>query len=715
MTCVASFALPPALGAQAPAIDVTVRVRQDTVPIQGALVRGGKARAVTDSAGVARLRLPRGIDTLVVRKIGFRPETVFVTAGANSDTAIDVSLVARAARVAPIFVTSTRTERRIEQEPLRVEVLAGDDVGEKTEMRPAAATSLLSEMSGVRVQAVSPLGASNIRIQGLPGRYTAVLQDGLPSFGSQASSFTLVDVVPLDLRQAEVIKGASSALYGPQALGGVVNLISRRPPDTSRALVNQSAPSSTDLMMFGARPLTAALSGTLLAGAHRQPTGDADRDGWTDVPGFRRIEARPRIYWNDSTGHSAMLTIGAYGEQRTAGGVVRPSAASPPLAIPDSLGTTHVDAGSTVAWRLSDRASIASRLSLSDESRRRRYGPTTEHDARRTAFVEISATGTTSQSVFVAGAAASRASYSFAETSRLDAAYGTTGVFVQDTYTPNARISGALDARCDRSSAYGTICSPRLSLLATSGAAWSARLSGGTGWFAPSALTDESETFELSRVFVPRPLIAERGSSVSLDVTGTKGPLQVNGTLFQNQVRDPLGVQRVAGDTTGMVNIVNAPGSLTTHGGELFAVYNREPLVATAYYALTRSREPSAETGRPRELPLTPRETAGLDVALEDDDAGAYGAIELFYTGRQSLEDDPYAATSRPYTTLGLLFSKALGRATVFVNGENLGAVRLTNYEPLVRRRVGEGGRWTVDPWAPLEGRHVNLGLEWRW
>jgi iron complex outermembrane receptor protein len=49
--------------------------------------------------------------------------------------------------------------------------------------------------------------------------------------------------------------------------------------------------------------------------------------------------------------------------------------------------------------------------------------------------------------------------------------------------------------------------------------------------------------------------------------------------------------------------------------------------------------------------------------------------------------------------------------ATVFLNGENLLNVRLTKYEPLVRPQPGPGGRWTVDAWAPLEGRVVNAGI----
>jgi iron complex outermembrane receptor protein len=191
--------------------------------------------------------------------------------------------------------------------------------------------------------------------------------------------------------------------------------------------------------------------------------------------------------------------------------------------------------------------------------------------------------------------------------------------------------------------------------------------------------------------------------------------VQVNGTLFTNRVSNPVGASQVAGDTTGFVNLMNAPGPLETRGGELYAAFNQEPIIATLYYATTHGSDLSMVTGRRRELPLTPRQTAGIDVALEDDESGAYGAIEIFYTGRQTLDDDPYLRVGKPYTIIGVLLSDRWKGMTVFINGENLTNVRLTQFEPLLRPRPGDGGRWTVDQWAPLEGRRVNVGVRWQW
>ena len=708
--------------AQEPTVRVAVRVSADTLSVANALVRAGVVSGRTDERGEAILTIARGPASVVVSKIGFLPDSL--SFDARNDTTLLVRLVEQPVSVAPVFVTSTRVERRIEEEPLRIEVLTGDDVGEKSEMRPADARTLLSEMSGVRMQTLSPLGATNVRIQGLPGRYTAVLTDGLPLFGGQPSGFTLVEVVPLDLRQAEVIKGAASALYGSQALAGVVDLISRRPPDTSQVLVNESTPQSTDVMGFLARSLGGATSLTALGGIHGQASRDDDRDGWNEVPGFRRVELRPRLFFDDSAGHSLMVTAGGLAEGRASGtsnrlgiGTGAPFAqgAGPREPFADSVATRHGDVGAVGQWHLAPTLTLNARTSATDETRRHRFGAAVEDDARHTLFGELSATHARERNVAVAGVAWLRDSYTNRPVARFDAMYSTPGVFAQDTYTPVHALSGTVNGRCDWSNVYGNICTPRVSVLVRANTDISARVSAGAGWYAPRPLTDQTETFGLSRVFVPEPLAAEHARTSSVDVTWTHGPVQVNGTLFDNQVANAVGLRRVAGDTTGAVNLVNAAGPLRARGGELFAVFDQEPFIVTAYYAATRSREVSTESGARREVPLTPRETAGIDFAADDDESGAYAAMEVFYTGRQSLEDNPYATISRPYTTIGVLLSKRWARTTVFLNGENLSNVRLTKYQPLLRPRVGEGGAWTVEPWAPLEGRRVNLGVKWAW
>src|SRR5688500_14626371 len=151
-----------------------------------------------------------------------------------------------------ITVTATRSDKRIEDEPLRVEVLGREEIEEKALMTPGDIAMLLNETGGLRVQVTSPsLGAANVRIQGLRGRYSQVLSDGLPLYGGQTGAIGLLQIPPLDLGQVEVIKGVASSLYGMSAIGGVVNLVSRRPPAGGRErelLVNGTSHGGADVV-----------------------------------------------------------------------------------------------------------------------------------------------------------------------------------------------------------------------------------------------------------------------------------------------------------------------------------------------------------------------------------------------------------------------------------------------------------------------------------
>src|SRR5438552_2659463 len=90
--------------------------------------------------------------------------------------------------------------------------------------------------------------------------------------------------------------------------------------------------------------------------------------------------------------------------------------------------------------------------------------------------------------------------------------------------------------------------------------------------------------------------------------------------------------------------------------------------------------------------------------------AGRIG-FEGYYTGHQALEENSYRSVGRPYILLGVLAERRLGRARLFVNSENLLDERQTRYDSLVLPAARPDGRWTVDAWAPLDGRVINGGI----
>ena len=85
--------------------------------------------------------------------------------------------------------------------------------------------------------------------------------------------------------------------------------------------------------------------------------------------------------------------------------------------------------------------------------------------------------------------------------------------------------------------------------------------------------------------------------------------------------------------------------------------------------------------------------------------------MELLFTGSQRLEHNPYRSTSEAYTTTNLFGEYQFGKWGVFVNADNLTDVRQTNWDPIQRPSRDVDGRWTVDAWAPLRGRVINVGI----
>ena len=210
---------------------VRVEVRAGGDAVAGATVVVEGTSEVTDAAGVALVPAPAGVVQVTVAHEGFVPITVPVTLAGGAERVVRVELEPELTIEEEItVVASTRTGRRIEDQPIRVEALNREEIEEKMLMTPGDIVMMLNEMGGMRVQATSPsLGAASVRIQGMRGRYTRFLSDGLPLYGSQPGGLGLLQIPPMDLGQVEVIKGVASALHGAGAMGGVVNLLSRRP------------------------------------------------------------------------------------------------------------------------------------------------------------------------------------------------------------------------------------------------------------------------------------------------------------------------------------------------------------------------------------------------------------------------------------------------------------------------------------------------------
>jgi iron complex outermembrane receptor protein len=673
--------------------------------VEGVTVLTGEIRALTDSSGIAQLELTTGEHVIETERLGFEPARITLLLATASDTLLVIELTEQALEAEGIVVSSARTVRRIEDEPIRVEVVSREEVEEKLLMTPGDIAMLLNETAGLRVQPTTPaLGGASVRIQGLRGRYTQILSDGLPLYGGQAGALGPLQVPPMDLAQVEVIKGAASALYGPTALGGVVNLISRRPERAREVLLNVSTLGGTDLVGWFADELSDRWGYTLLASGHRQNYADVDDDDWADVPEFRRLSVRPRVFWNDQEGGFANLTVGAMLEDR-AGGTLPGGVTPAGTPYREKLDTKRLDAGFTGQKLLSDRLSLSARASASIQDHDHLFGETEERDEHVTGFAELVLSGQDGRHLWLVGTAIQHDGYDAQDVPIWSFDYTVPALFVQDEFEVSPFVTLAASLRYDHHSEYGGTVSPRLSFLGRR-SGWVARLSGGAGYFGPTPFTEETEAVGLTPLVPGEPWVKERAWSAMLDLGRNVGPVEVNLSLFGSTIVDPVQTFR-PGD--GTLTIQNAIESINTWGTEVFAALHQEPLHMVGSYTYLRSTEPIPLGGGRREVPLTPRHAFGFVGAYEQP-TGRVG-VELYYTGLQSLDDDPYRSESVPHVILGFLIDRRFGAFRLFLNAENILDTRQTRWDPLVRPARTPDGRWTTDVWAPLEGRSFNGGI----
>ena len=278
--------------------------------------------AATDADGRATLpNVSAGTYQVQFSSIGYAARTLSFTLPQAGDAPALVELEPSSLELQGVVVEATRTGSRIEDVPVRIEVLGPEELAEKGSMKPANIAMLLTEASGIQPQFTSAnSGSVAFRIQGLDGRYTQLLRDGFPLYGGFSQGLSLVQIPPLDLRQVEIIKGASSALYGGDAIAGLVNLVSKTPTETPElnVLLNQTHKGGRDLTAFYTGR-TGKLGLTLLATQNTQQARDVSGDGFTDLPQVQATTVNPRLFYYVSDSTTLYAGLNATVETRAGG------------------------------------------------------------------------------------------------------------------------------------------------------------------------------------------------------------------------------------------------------------------------------------------------------------------------------------------------------------------------------------------------------------
>jgi iron complex outermembrane receptor protein len=407
-------------------------------------------------------------------------------------------------------------------------------------------------------------------------------------------------------------------------------------------------------------------------------------------------------------GARGLVTFGAMTEQRVGGTL-------PGRAVPDGSSfvqaqrSERFDLGLSVQTPLEGVGTLYLRASGVTQSHRHQFGAIFERDQHRTGFVEASLGGKAGATTWLAGAAFQADGYRSRAFPAFDYGHTVPALFVQGESTVADALTLAASARWDGHNEYGSRISPRLSALYRPGP-WRVRASFGRGFYTPTPFIEEIEANGLSRLEPYAKLRVEVADTASIDFGYARGPVETNVSLFASNINHAVQLREVAADR---VTLVNADGPTRTRGAELLLRYRWRAFTLTGSYVHIDATEPHPDGAGRRRVPLTPRNTAGFVAVWEKHGRGRIG-LEMYYTGRQELEDNSWRASGRPYVELGLMGELVLGKISLFVNAENLLDVRQTRWDPLLLPQRSPAGAWTVDAWAPTDGRVINGGVRFR-
>ncbi|HEX2165645.1 MAG TPA: TonB-dependent receptor [Longimicrobiales bacterium] len=201
----------------------------------GTAVAGAEVRAVchsvsavTASDGTWALRVPAGAHEITVEHLAYADRSVHVEAGETA--ALMVRLTPRPVSLSELVVTASRRLQELKDVPVATEVVGRDEIE-----RSGAAdlSAVLVEHTGIGAEGGHPVGAG-VMLQGLGAERVLVLVDGQPFIGRISGGLDVSRIPTSMIERVEVVKGPQSTLYGSEAMGGVVNIITRAPARSAR-------------------------------------------------------------------------------------------------------------------------------------------------------------------------------------------------------------------------------------------------------------------------------------------------------------------------------------------------------------------------------------------------------------------------------------------------------------------------------------------------
>jgi len=526
----------------------------------------------------------------------------------------------RTSLVDDIVVTGTRTPRLRRDSPVRTDVVGQELL---TLAAPRNLADALEYLPAARAESnCQNCNTTEIQLLGLPGAYNQILFDGLPLMSGVSAVYGVEQVPAILVERIEVVKGGASALYGPSAVAGVVNVIPRPiGQDGWRAALTHERPDGEAYWaasLMGMRALGgdgAGVTGYL----HWEdaPSVDYDGDGYTELAERALLVAGGRARVNLAEKTSLALEYQYTAEDRRGGNRLdQPSFLAN---ISEAIDTRQHRASVTLDHRFTEEAAVTATYAVVQTDRDTFYGGLGEVETEPTApgfdpvafddavavsrnqygvtdntvhFLELRGETGVGAHALIGGVQYRREDVEDVNIDIDGAVLGTLvqggfdnlGVFIQDEWSLTDQVRLVLGGRVDFSSELDDpIYSPRLGLWWSPTESLVVRANVSTGFRAPEIFSEDLHIDTLGadpvRVRNAPGLSEERSTSYSLGFdwrpAAADGAFTLDGQAYLTTLEDTLFLGEIETDPMdgSLFQVRSNAGGSTIQGVELTATW----------------------------------------------------------------------------------------------------------------------------------------------
>ncbi|MBX7095041.1 MAG: TonB-dependent receptor [Flavobacteriales bacterium] len=524
---------------------------RQAIPYANVLIVNHGKGSISNANGLVKMEVPSDSFVLRISALGYSTKEITYEKG-NENIRDSVFLSIEFSELDEVVISGTLEERTIMKSPIPIEVY---HIGFLRKNPSPSLFESLQNINGVRPQInCSVCNTGDIHINGMEGPYTMILIDGMPMVSGLGSIYGLSGIPSALIQRIEIVKGPASTLYGSEAVGGLINVITQSPLQAPRLVIESYASSWLEKNLDAGLSFKAGKQNSLLGinYFHYGNPVDNNGDGFTDLTLQHRISVFNK--WNFARKNSKEFSLAArYVYEDRWGGQMNWSS---DFRGGDSIYGESIYTGRFEFFGKYDiplrKMESAIQFSFSDHRQNSAYGNNLFNASQDISFLQYRIIGNKGPHQFTSGAALRTTWYNdntFLTQSETGAdslhLVNLPGIFLQDEIKINASNRVLVGSRIDHHPQHGWIYSPRLNYQWGKDEKQTLRAGIGNGFRVVNLFTEEHAAMTGSRsIIIPEKLLPEKSWNAQVNyrrnffLTNWNGSMEstVFYTLFSNKI-----------------------------------------------------------------------------------------------------------------------------------------------------------------------------------